>query len=83
LAVKVVKTHGGSTLIKIAAPKPLTDGILRPLEKKSTLVSSTSNKHTTDQPADDKKKGATNKEVAVDPDDTDKKLRLSTKLEAK
>jgi hypothetical protein len=32
---------------------------------------------------DDKKKGATNKEVVVDPDDTDKKLGLNTELEAK
>jgi hypothetical protein len=32
---------------------------------------------------DDKKKGAADKEVAVDPDDTNKKLRLSTRLEAK
>jgi hypothetical protein len=31
----------------------------------------------------DDKKEATDKEVAVDPDDTDKKLRLSTELEAK
>jgi hypothetical protein len=32
---------------------------------------------------DDKKKGAADKEVAVDPDDTDKKFHLSTELEAK
>jgi hypothetical protein len=31
----------------------------------------------------DDKKEATDKEVVVDPDDTDKKLRLSTELEAK
>jgi hypothetical protein len=33
--------------------------------------------------ADDKKKGATDKEVVVDPDDTDKKLRLNAELDAK
>jgi hypothetical protein len=32
---------------------------------------------------DDKKKGAAEKEVAVDPNDTNKKLRLGTELEAK
>jgi hypothetical protein len=31
----------------------------------------------------DRKKGAADKKVAVDPDDTDKKMRLSTELEAK
>jgi hypothetical protein len=46
-------------------------------------VSSTSNQPITDQPVDDRKKGATDKEVAVDPDNTDKKMRLSTELEAK
>jgi hypothetical protein len=46
-------------------------------------VSSTSNQPITDQLVDDKKKGGADKEVAVDPDDTDKKLRLNTELEAK
>jgi hypothetical protein len=32
---------------------------------------------------DDKKMGAADKEVAIDPDDTDKKLSLNTELEAK
>jgi hypothetical protein len=32
---------------------------------------------------DDKKKGAIEKEVAVDPNDMNKKLRLGTELEAK
>jgi hypothetical protein len=32
---------------------------------------------------DDKKKGTTNKKVVIDFDDTDKKLYLSTELEAK
>jgi hypothetical protein len=69
LAAKVAKTHGGSTPIKTA--------------KKSTFVGSISNQHTTDQPADNKKKGAADKEVLVDLDDTDKKLCLSTELDAK
>jgi hypothetical protein len=32
---------------------------------------------------DDKKKGAMEKEVPVDPNDTDKKLRLSTEIDTK
>jgi hypothetical protein len=31
----------------------------------------------------DEKKGATNKEILVDPSDVDKKLRISTELDAK
>jgi hypothetical protein len=46
-------------------------------------VGSTSNQPTADQVVDDKKKGAVDKEVSVDPDDTDKKLHLSTELDAK
>jgi hypothetical protein len=42
-----------------------------------------SNQPSVDQAVDDKKKGATDKEVAVDPDDTNKKLHLGTELEAK
>jgi hypothetical protein len=84
LAAKVAKTHGGSTLVKPAAPKLPTDGTLQPpAEKKSTFVGSTSNQPAADQAADDKKKGATDKEVTVDPDDTDKKFHLSAELDAK
>jgi hypothetical protein len=46
-------------------------------------MGSTSHQPTTDQLVDDKKKGAADKEVAVDPDDTKKKLRLSTELDIK
>jgi hypothetical protein len=46
-------------------------------------VGSTSNQPTTNQSADDKKKGATNKEVLVYPNDSDKKLHLSTELNTK
>jgi hypothetical protein len=84
LAAKVAKTHRGSTPVKIEAPKPSTGSTLWPLaEKKSTFMGSTSNQHTTDQPVDDKKKGATDKEVLVDPDDADKKLHLSMELNPK
>jgi hypothetical protein len=73
LTAKVAKTHGGSTLIRTAVPKTPTSGTLQPpAEKKSTFVGSTSNQRTVDQAADDKKKGATYKEVLVDPADTAK-----------
>jgi hypothetical protein len=39
-----------------------------------------SNQPSADQAVDDKKKGAADMEVAVDPDDTNKKLRLGTEL---
>jgi hypothetical protein len=84
LAAKVAKTHGGSTPVRTAAPKALAGGTLQPpAEKKSTFMGFTSNQHTADQPTDDKKKGASDKEVTVDPNNTDKKLRLSTELDDK
>jgi hypothetical protein len=84
LAMKVAKAHGGSTLIRTVVAKPPAAETFWPLtEKKSTFVGSTTNQPITDQLVDDKKKGAADKEVAIDPDDTDKKLCLSTELEAK
>jgi hypothetical protein len=84
LSVKVAKAHGGSTLIRTATPKWSAVGTHRPpVEKKSTFMGSTSNQPIVDQSVDDKKKGATDKEVAVDPDDTNKKLHLGTKVETK
>jgi hypothetical protein len=46
-------------------------------------VGSTSHQPTINQVVDDKKKGVVDKEVAVDPNDTEKKLRLSIELDAK
>jgi hypothetical protein len=84
LAVKLAKAHRGSTLVRTMTPKPPPAGTLQPpVEKKSTFVGSTSNQPIVDQPVDDKKKGGADKEVAVDPDDIDKKLLLSTELQAK
>jgi hypothetical protein len=83
LAAKVAKTHRGSTPVKTVAPKPPTDSTLRPpAEKKNTFMGSTSHQPTTDQVVDDKK-GVVDKEVVVYPDDTEKKLHLSTELDAK
>jgi hypothetical protein len=83
-ASMVTKTHGSSTPLKLPAPKPLTIGTPRPPSaKKGTYVASTSNHPPVDQQADDKKKGADDKEVPVDPSNPDKKLQISTSLEAK
>jgi hypothetical protein len=46
-------------------------------------VGATSNQPSVDQAVDDKKKGAADKEVVIDPDDMNKKLHLGTELEAK
>jgi hypothetical protein len=84
LATKVAKAHRGSTLIRTAAHKPPADDTHRPpTEKKSTFMGSTSNQPIANQPVDDKKKWSTDKEIAVDPDDTNKKLCLDTELETK
>jgi hypothetical protein len=84
LAAKMVKTHGESTSVRTMTPMPPIGGTPRPhAEKKSTFVGFTSNQLIVDRAADDKKKGATDKEVPLDSDDIDKKLRLSTELDAK
>jgi hypothetical protein len=80
----MVKAHEGSTPIRTGVSKPPDVGTHRPPpEKKNTFVGATSNQPNVDQAVDDKKKGAADKEVVVDPDDTNKKLRLGTELEAK
>jgi hypothetical protein len=50
---------------------------------KGITVASPSNQPAANRLATEDKKGATNKEVAVDPNNTDKKLRISTELDAK
>jgi hypothetical protein len=81
---KVVKMQGGSTPLRSPATKPLTVGTpWPPSAKKGTYVASPSNQQLTDQPVDDKKKGADDKEILADPSNPDKKLRISTCLDAK
>jgi hypothetical protein len=83
-AAKVAKTSGGSTLFKLPTSKPQTISTPRPPStKKGTKVASGSNQPPADQPPNDKKKGAADKEVPVDPNDLNKKLRISTGLEVK
>jgi hypothetical protein len=47
------------------------------------MVTSASTQCTTDQLVTDERKGVTDKEIQVDPNDADKKLHISTELEAK
>jgi hypothetical protein len=80
----MAKMHGGGIPTRTVMPKPPAGGTPRlPTEKKSTFVGSMSNQPTTDKSTDDRKKGATDKEVLVDPNNTDKKLCLSMELEFK
>jgi hypothetical protein len=84
LAAKMAKTHGGSTPARMAMPRLVAESTPRPpVVKKGTMVTSTSNQPATDQPVADEKKGATDKEISVDPSEADKKLRISTKLDVK
>jgi hypothetical protein len=84
LAAKMAKTHRGSTPARMAMPRPVAKSTPRPpVAKKGMLVASTSNQPTVDQPTADEKKGATDKDILVDPNDADKKLRLSVELKAK
>jgi hypothetical protein len=47
------------------------------------MVTPTSTQRTTDLLVADERKGATDKEIQVDPNDADKKLHISIELEAK
>jgi hypothetical protein len=84
LAAKVAKMHEGGTPARIVTPGPLAgDTPKTPVAKKSMTVTPTSTQRATDQLVADERKGATNKEIQVDLIDTDKKLHISTELEAK
>jgi hypothetical protein len=65
-------------------PGSATEGASRPATlTKGITVASPSNQPAANQLAAKDKKGATDKEVAVDPNNTDKKLHLSMELDAK
>jgi hypothetical protein len=84
LTAKVAKTHGGGTPARMVMPGPLAgDTPKTPIAKKSTTVTPTSTQRATDQLVADERKGDADKEIQVDPSDADKKLHISTKLEAK
>jgi hypothetical protein len=84
LAVKMAKIQQGNTPSRIATPRSAAEGASRPATlMKGITVASPSNQSAANRLATEDKKGATNKEVAVDPNNTDKKLRISTELDAK
>jgi hypothetical protein len=68
LVVKMVKIQQGNTPSRIATPGSAAEGASRPAAN---------------QLAAEDKKGATDKEVVVDPNHADKKLRISTELDPK
>jgi hypothetical protein len=84
VAAKVAKTYGGGTPARTVMPEPLVGNTPKtPAVKKSTMVTTTSIQCATDQLVADERKGATDKEIQVDPSDADKKLYISTELKAK
>jgi hypothetical protein len=84
LAAKVAKMHGGGTLARTVPPGSLAwDTPKMLVAKKGMTVTSTSTQCATDRLVADERKGATDKEIQVDPSDADKKLHISMELEAK
>jgi hypothetical protein len=76
--------HGGGTPARTVMPGPLAGGTPKMhVAKKGTTVTPTSTQCATDRLVVDERKGATDKEIQVDPSDADKKFRISTELEAK
>jgi hypothetical protein len=84
LAVKMAKIPQGNTPSRIATPASSAEGVSRLATlTKGTTVASPSNQPVVNQLAAEDKKGAKYKEVAVDPNHADKKLRISTELDPK
>jgi hypothetical protein len=84
LAVKMAKIPQGNTPSRIATPASAAEGASWPATlTKGITVASPSNQPAANQLAVEDKKGATDKEVAVDPNHADKKLHISTELDPK
>jgi hypothetical protein len=84
LTVKMAKIQQGNTPSRIATAGSATEGTSRPATlTKGITVASPSNQPATNQLAAEDKKGVTDKEVAVDPNHANKKLRISTELDPK
>jgi hypothetical protein len=84
LTIKMAKIQQGNTPSRIAMPGSAARGTSQPVTSmKGITVASPSNQPTANQLVAEDKKGATYKEVAVDPNNTDKKLCISTELDAK
>jgi hypothetical protein len=81
LVVKVAKTHGGGTPAKTVTPRPSAGGTSKThvaKQKQSMMVTPTSTQRTTNQLVADERKGATDKEIQVDPTYAEKKFHIST-----
>jgi hypothetical protein len=84
LAAKIAKTHGGGASTRMVTLRPVAGDILRMLvAKKGMTVTSISTQRSTDQLMTNERKGAADKVIQVYPNDDDKKLHISTELEAK
>jgi hypothetical protein len=84
LAVKMAKIPQGNTSSRIATPASAAEGASRSATlTKGITVASPSKQSAANQLAVEDKKGVTDKEVAVDPNHADKKLRISTELDPK
>jgi hypothetical protein len=84
LAVKMARIQQGNTPSRIVTPGSAAGGTPRPItSKKGITMASPSNQPAANQLVAEDKKGVTDKEVAVDPNNTDKKLRISTELDTK
>jgi hypothetical protein len=86
-ATKVAKMKGGSTPSKLSVSKPSIDNSpWIPPASKGTTIALASTPVPTDQKADNKLKGTLeieDKEVVVDPSNSDKKLWISNNLDPK
>jgi hypothetical protein len=84
LAIKMAKIQQGNTPSRIVTPGSAAEGASRPATlTKGITVASPSNQPAVNQLVAKDKKGATDKEVAVDPNHVDKKLHISTELDPK
>jgi hypothetical protein len=84
LAVKMARIQQENTPSRIVTPGSAAGGTPRPITStKGITMASPSNQLAANQLAAEDKKGATDKEVTVDPNNTDKKLHISTELDVK
>jgi hypothetical protein len=84
MATKIAKTHGGGTSARTVTLGPVAGDTLKMrVAKKGMMVTPTTTQRVTDQLVADERKGAIDKEIQVDPSNDDKKLHISTELEAK
>jgi hypothetical protein len=86
-AAKAAKTKGGGTPSKASGSKPpISDSPRLPPASRGTHIASGSTPSPADQKADNKLKGTAgteDKEVVVDPSNSDKKLQISDNLDPK